>query len=218
MDLKHAAVVCLISMFAATLVLLIARALDIQAASRLEPQLAKIVEELELLRRQGGGATPAGGTAASEAVDDCLMVYYFHGNTRCPTCRAIQSQSHDAVQSGFASQLQEGEIVWEVVNYEEPASRDLAREFEIQMPVVVLARMDGGQVGDWRRLDEVWGLVGDKPAFSGFLRDEISRMLGPANVQPASASNTDPPDIPLPDPDPPDIPVPTVPDDLPESR
>jgi len=43
MELKNAVTVCLISLFSATLVMLIARALDLQAANRLEPQLAKIV-------------------------------------------------------------------------------------------------------------------------------------------------------------------------------
>ena len=46
MELKNAVAVCLISLFSATLVVLIARSLDSQAASQLEPQLASIVEEL----------------------------------------------------------------------------------------------------------------------------------------------------------------------------
>ena len=58
MELKNALTVCLISLFSATLVLLIARALDLQAAARLEPQLTRIVEELEGLRQQGGIAAP----------------------------------------------------------------------------------------------------------------------------------------------------------------
>ena len=58
MELKNAVAVCLISLFSATLVVLIARALDSQAASRLEPQLASIVEELQAIRKQGGVAAP----------------------------------------------------------------------------------------------------------------------------------------------------------------
>ena len=46
MELKNALAICLISLFSATLVVLIARSLDSAAASRLEPQLAKIAEEL----------------------------------------------------------------------------------------------------------------------------------------------------------------------------
>ena len=53
MNLKNAVAVCLISLCSATLVVLIARALDSQAASRLEPQLANIVEELRAMSQAG---------------------------------------------------------------------------------------------------------------------------------------------------------------------
>ena len=65
MELKNAVAVCLISLFSATLVVLIARSLDSQAASRLEPQLAEIVEELRALREGGGIAAPSGEAAAT---------------------------------------------------------------------------------------------------------------------------------------------------------
>ena len=83
----------------------------------------------------------------------------------------------DTVQNHFASQLSDGEMVWKIVNYEQPAAKPLATKFEIQMPVVVLARMKDGQVEDWKRLDQVWALVGDKPAFTKYVRGEIERML-----------------------------------------
>jgi len=215
MDLKNALAVCLISLFSAALVLLIARALDMQAASRLEPQLAKIVEELEALRKQGGIASAPGAAAEGESVDDALVVYYFHGNTRCPTCRAIESQSYETVQSDFASQLESGEVVWKVLNYEAPAVADLAKQFDIQVPVVVLARLKGGQIDDWKRLDQVWGLVDDKPAFMEYVRDEINRMLRNVDERSVEVSDSDPPDIPIPNVDVNDVPVPTVSGDIP---
>ena len=66
MDLKNAVAVCLISLFSATLVVLIARSLDSQAASRLEPQLARIVEELEAIRSSGGITTAGAATGAAD--------------------------------------------------------------------------------------------------------------------------------------------------------
>ena len=105
MDLKNAVAVCLISLFSATLVVLIARALDSQAASRLEPQLASIVEELQAIRKQGGIAASPGTAANTETAADGLVVYYFHSNTRCPTCQSIESQAKETVQTDFASQL-----------------------------------------------------------------------------------------------------------------
>ncbi len=214
MDLKNAAAVCLISLFSATLVVIIARALDSQAASRIEPQLASIVEELQAIRKQGGvSASPA---SAAGAVDDGLVVYYFHGNTRCPDCQAIESQSHDTVQADYSGQLNRGEVAWKVLNYEQPAGTALAGKFKVQMPVVVLAKMKGGQMQEWKRLDKVWGLVGDKPKFAAYLRSEIRQMLGgekevarpvPASGDKPATASVAPADLPVPEP-PADIPAP----------
>lgn len=179
MDLKNAVTICLISLFSATLVVLIARSLDSQAAAKLEPQLAQIVEELRAIRTQGG-VSLSGGPTASETLENGLVVYYFHGDIRCPTCRAIESQAHETVQTDFAGQLEDGQIVWEVLNYDKPEGAELAKTFDVHMANVVLTRMTGGQIQDWKRLDQVWALVGDKPAFTEFVRTEIDRMLAAA--------------------------------------
>jgi hypothetical protein len=199
MELKNAAAVCLISLFSATLVVLIARALDSQAASRLEPQLASIVEELRAIRKQGGITASSGTAANHETTADGLVVYYFHSNTRCPTCESIESQAKDAVHTGFASHLSSGAMIWKVLNYEQLANAELAKKFEIQMPVVVLAKMKAGQVEDWKRLDEVWALVGDKPAFAKHVRDQITQMLDAENGQASAKSVPAAPAIPVPD-------------------
>jgi hypothetical protein len=206
MDLKNATAVCLISLFSATLVLLIARTLDLQAASRLEPQLARIVAELEAIRKQGGGAAAPGGVFPGEPVADGLVVYYFHGNVRCPTCRAIESQSYETVHSEFASPLARGEVVWKIVNYEQPEGAELAEKFEVHLAVVVLARKKAGQIEQWKRLDQVWALVGDKRAFQQFLGDEIRQMLPRADTRSPLDTTARPADRPAPAADVSDIP------------
>lgn len=198
MELKNALAVCLISMFSATLVVLIARALDLQAASRLEPQLVRIVEELEALRKQGGIAATPTTVQAEDVLADGLVVYYFHSNVRCATCRALESQTREAVNAGFASQLDSGEMVWKKLNYEEPAGADLAKQFEIQVPVVVLARMKDGQLGDWKRLDKVWALVDEKETFADYIDMEIRQMLAQSE-SPAALEDEDTSDIPVPE-------------------
>jgi hypothetical protein len=205
MELKNAVAICLISLFSATLVVLIARSLDSQAASQLEPQLARIVEELEAIRKQGGGPAGTGSTTQVDAVDDGLVVYYFHSNTRCPTCQAIESQAHETVQADFAAPLQHGEIQWKTLNYEKPAAGALAKQFDIQMPVVVLAKMQAGRMQTWKRLDEVWALVNDKEAFAKYIRDEIRSLFetepsSPAASDASSAAGVAPADLPIPSP------------------
>ncbi len=215
MELKSAVAVCLIALVSATLVVLIARALDDRAASRLEPQLAAIVEELRAIRQGGGIATQPGSVVEDDALTDGLVVYYFHGNVRCPTCRSIESQAHDAVTANFGRQLSRREIAWKALNYEQPAAAQLTKKFDIQMPVVVLARMEAGQTKDWKRLDEVWPLEGDKPAFARFVREQIAKMLPDASSADAAAAKEAAPspggapaaDLPVPAPTA-DIPVP----------
>ena len=134
----------------------------------------------------------------AETVSDGLVVYYFHSNIRCPTCRSIESQAQETVQTHFASQLSNGEVIWKIVNYEQPAAKPLATKFEIQMPVVVLAKMKDGQIENWKRLDEVWAMVGDKPAFTKYVRGEIERMLSPGKKPEAATAQTPGPTIPIP--------------------
>ena len=201
MELKNAVAVCLISLFSATLVVLIARSLDSQAASRLEPQLASIVEELRALRSQGGIAAAPGVPTKAETVSDGLIVYYFHSNIRCPTCRSIEAQAQETVQGHFASQLSNGEVVWKIVNFEQASAKPLTEKFQIQMPVVVLAKMKDGKIEDWKRLDEVWALVGDMPAFTKFMRGEIEKMLPPSEKPEAITAQAPGPTIPTPNAD-----------------
>jgi hypothetical protein len=214
MELKNAVTVCLIALFSATLVVLIARALDSQAASRLEPQLAAIVEELQAIRKGGGITATSDGPAEGQTVSNGLMVYYFHGNTRCVTCRAIESQSYAAVQSDFAPQVKSGKVAWKILNYEQPAGAELAKEFGVAMPVVVLARMKDGRIEGWKRLDRVWALVGNKPAFAEYVRNEITQVLGATTPQTATLPG-DPPVTEVPSVDPGELPVPTDPAAIP---
>ena len=208
MELKNALSICLIALFSATLVLLVARFLDSQAASRLEPQLARIVEELQALREQGSLVSGSGDVRPTKVTDSGLVVYYFHGSVRCATCEAIESQSHETLEKEFALPLERGDIVWKVLDYEVEANADLKKQFEIQVPVVVLAQLKNGEVANWRRLDQVWALWDDKPAFAQFIRGEIQAMLDGAanNAEPATGkeqendlpAGIDPASLPLP--------------------
>jgi hypothetical protein len=177
MELKNAVTVCLIALFSATLVLLIARALDLQAAARLEPQLARIVEELEALRRQGGlTAAPAERTASER-----VIVYYLHSSTRCVTCQSVEAQTFEVLQADFAAEVQAGTVVWKSLNYEVPPATELAKQFDVTSFAVVLAKLQGDTLADWQRLDRAGALVGDKPRFASYVRKGIESMIRPAD-------------------------------------
>jgi hypothetical protein len=205
MELKNAAAVCLISLFSATIVVLIARSLDNQAASQLEPRLTQIAEELRAIRRQGGLA-PADAERSAKTADG-LVVYYFHSDKRCPNCRAIEAAAKEVLDTSFAEQLRREEIEWKVLNFSKPSGAVLALKFAVQDPVVVLARVKDNEVQDgWRRLDKVMALANDKPALMKYVREEIEGMLAENNKAEAAPPTTkadgtpagDVPDVPIP--------------------
>ena len=215
MELKKAVTVCLISLFAATLVVLIARALDMQAASSIQPELQKIAKELEAIRRQvsGGAGMQSSGDSPAD-LSDGVIVYYAHSNTRCPTCRKIEAQAYMAVTSGFGDALDDGSIRWEVVNYEEASGKHFVDDYGVLMPTVVLERMKDGKVAEGNQLDRVWGLRNDKPAFIEYVQTEIRKMQKAAVLSspPKSKAPADSPpaDIPIPDAVPPEDASPPV--------
>jgi len=166
MQLKNAVAVCLISLFAATLVVLIARALDMQAASRIEPQLAEILDELRAIRHQ------------TSAAEERLVVYFFHRKERCVACIAIEKQTKRLLETTFADEWRRGAIAWKMYDFQQPIAAPLVEQFDVQPPVVVLAKMRGERLLDWKRLDDVMSLYGDKPAFAEYVGGELRRMLG----------------------------------------
>ena len=132
-------------------------------------------------RNGPGAAAPMANDEGAALPDNGVVVFYFHGNTRCPTCRSIEAQAHDLVTSRSANELADGQLTWQVVNYETPADAHYVDDYEIVAPIVILSlRRDGTQT-DWRSLDRVWELVGDGPAFATYVQQEIGDMLAAAN-------------------------------------
>ena len=76
---------------------------------------------------------------------------------------------------------------------------------------LVLARMTGGEIVQSNRLDQVWALVGDKPAFTEFVRSEINQMLPSADSKSFTEPEGDVTEIPIPTADSVDLPVPAIP-------
>ncbi len=205
MELKNALGICIISFFSATLVMLIARSLDNQSTARIEQQLTRIADQLETINASGIGtsgsslAMPVANQSDSTPRDE-LVVHYFFSSTRCITCRAIEEQTKQALLKNFDEQLREGDVVWRTLNYEDQANAEWSEKFEIMMPVVVLTQYKGGELANWKRLDEVWGLVNDETAFEQLIVENVEEMLveqedDDANVSEATGT------IPLPDAD-----------------
>ena len=119
--------------------------------------------------------SPPAVATASQA--DGVVVYYFHGKTRCVTCNTIEAYAKEAVEANFSGQIDAGLLQWRVVNFESPGNEHLVKKYELIASSVVLVQMKDGSEQEWKNLDRVWELVGDKESFLKYVEEETRALL-----------------------------------------
>ena len=90
---------------------------------------------------------------------------------------AIGSMAQDVVQSQFAEPLRSGRLQWLSFDYDEPQHEHFKQDYELVSSNVVVVRRVGGKDSAWQRLDEVWDLVHDEPAFRSYVAGTIRAAL-----------------------------------------
>jgi hypothetical protein len=123
-------------------------------------------------------ATSGEQASTQDAEADGVVAFYFHGNVRCATCRKIEAYADEAIHVGFAEALENGTLIWSVVNVDEPDNKHYVEDFELVTRSVVLAEYRDGEVVRWKNLDKVWQLVRSKDGFVEYVQEEAGEFLG----------------------------------------
>jgi hypothetical protein len=103
---------------------------------------------------------------------------------RCKTCLAIEGNSKEAIEEGFAADLKSGSLAWRTVNIEEPANQHFESDFNLESSSLVLVEMNGDQVGRWQILESVWDLVEQPPALKQHVRTELAKFMAGGKAAP----------------------------------
>ena len=105
------------------------------------------------------------------ATGDRIVVTYAHATIRCVSCATIERLTQETLDEQFASELAAGRVVFREVNFQEDTR--FAQHHEIVANCVIVSRIQQGQETGYRRLDEVWELYEDPPAFKRCLGDAV---------------------------------------------
>lgn len=62
---------------------------------------------------------------------DCVEVLYFHGAQRCPTCVAIEKLTKEVVETTFAEQTKNGDVVFKNVDIAQKENEAIANRYEV---------------------------------------------------------------------------------------
>lgn len=125
---------------------------------------------------QSAPATTPEGLAPSQQPIK-TVVYYFHGNMRCASCRKIEAYTKEALQSGFAEALQNGRLELQVINVDESANEHYVQDFQLYTRSVVLERRAGNKQQHWKNLDQIWSLIHNRTAFMAYVQKQIRNMM-----------------------------------------
>lgn len=113
----------------------------------------------------------------SEQTGSSVIAYYFHRTMRCHTCLTIETNAARVIENNFSQQITDGKLIWMPYNLDEAGGKDLAKEFDISVSTLVLAKMQDGKHTKFRKLDNVWAYIGDPVKFDSYIQGEVSRFL-----------------------------------------
>ena len=102
------------------------------------------------------------------------VVYYFHGDVRCPTCHKLESYAKESLDTYFAKDVADGKIKWIPTNVDTAGNEHFVKDYELVTKSVILSRMVDGRQVAWKNLDRIWDLVSDKDKYLAYIRDNVA--------------------------------------------
>lgn len=110
---------------------------------------------------------------------DQIVVYYLHMNRRCMTCGKLEAYSKEAVETGFVEQLKDSSIVFRVENFETEGNEHFSKDYQLYSQSLILSRQHDGIETEWKNLNKIWKLVGDKEEFITYVQTEVAEFVNP---------------------------------------
>lgn len=99
------------------------------------------------------------------------VVYYFHGVRQCATCLKIEALTKQALEGRS--------FLFKSINLDDPANEHFINDFQLENRIVVLQRN-----GKYAKMDRVWDLVGNEPAFLSYIQDAEKKLSTPEKPVP----------------------------------
>ncbi|MFH1699669.1 MAG: nitrophenyl compound nitroreductase subunit ArsF family protein [Candidatus Zixiibacteriota bacterium] len=144
--------------------------------------LMLLLSTAAIIAEDSPAVQPADATEAKEATakksqeSDRIVVYYLHMNRRCMTCGKLESYSQEAILSGFPEQLKDSSVIWQVENFEQKGNEHFAKDYQLYSQSLILSRQNGGRETEWKNLDKIWQLVGNKEKFIAYVQMEVQKF------------------------------------------
>jgi uncharacterized Zn finger protein (UPF0148 family) len=107
-----------------------------------------------------------------------IVVYYFHGDVRCPTCHKLETYTKETLDKYFANELASEEIVWKSVNTDLSQNKHFIHDYGLYTKSVVLSMIADSKQLRWENLELIWGKVTNKQDYMEYVQQSILNFMG----------------------------------------
>jgi hypothetical protein len=114
---------------------------------------------------------------AAVGANNKIIVFYFHGNMRCPTCYKLETYAKSEVESAFAGAIKTGMVEWKTVNVDEKENEHFNADYKLYTKSVIVSMMKDGKELSWKNLDKIWELVHEEGRYREYIRNEVQACL-----------------------------------------
>lgn len=116
--------------------------------------------------------------SAKSSQKDKVEVVYFHGKKRCATCMAIEKNAREVINSLFANELKNGEVVFKIVDISTPEGEKIADRYEVTWSSLFVNKWKNGKETRNNMTEFGFGNARKNPdAFKKGLADKIRQSL-----------------------------------------
>lgn len=125
-------------------------------------------------------ADDAGSDAASPVANVTaakVVVTYFTTDVRCESCHTIERLSRQAIEEGFPAEIDNGSVVFRVLNTDRAANEHFLDDYEVANKTVIVSRQNLGKEAEWINRQDVWLLLEEPDAFLSYVREPVQQYL-----------------------------------------
>ena len=106
-----------------------------------------------------------------------VVVYYLHGQARCPTCYKMEQYSREAIEANFKDALLLGKLGFKVINVEDKGNERYAKDYQLYTKSLILSLVKDGKEIKWTNMNKIWEYVGDKQKFTDYVKNGVADLL-----------------------------------------
>lgn len=69
--------------------------------------------------------------AKDQEINSKVEVYYFHGDRRCKTCKAVGSVSKEYLEKIYSKEIKASTVYFHDINYDQAENKELAEQMQV---------------------------------------------------------------------------------------